>query len=667
MSVDGDRLLALLPAVHRLRDDELARSLNLPRGPLAELLDLIGELVAVLEEDVDQLYADQFIETCADWVVPYIGDLVGYVPVRVGDASAVSRAEVADAIRARRLKGTALGLQTTAHDVTGADVAVVEYFRRLALTQPLNRQRHAVGLADLRPARGTADERGPFAPFARGVEVRSMAAGGRWNLRNVGVFVWDWRAQRRINADPMPVDDRRFLLDPRGLDVPILLDPLMPHDRLATEADLRRALDRRSAARDPALVAQAFALTLDGQPLAAPTICDLSDLGPDPETSEWAHAPAAGVALDPALGRLAFAVPPAGELRVSYSHAGSGLIGGGEYPRPDEAPAADARRVGVPADAPTLAKAVASPPAGRDLIVELTGARRLAAAGLPAKLAIPAGRTWHIRSENEAQAVLLLDQPLTITGGEGSALVLDGLCIAGAALEVPARKGTAANRLGSLELRDCTLLPGLSLDRRGAPRAPGSPSLRVDAPDTAVTLRRCVSGPVLLHPLASLRARDSVIDAGDAALPAIGAAADPAGPAGTIRTFNVTVRGTAQATLIGLASNTLFLGGLVATQRQTGLVRFSWLAAASRTPRRYRCVEGPTPAPPFESWQAGHPFYARLTARCPDAIARGADDGGEIGAFHLAHAPARAQALAVRLQESLPLGLDAGVFRVRAV
>jgi hypothetical protein len=40
------------------------------------LLGLISEQMAVLEENLDQLYDDQFIETCAEWVVPYIGELV---------------------------------------------------------------------------------------------------------------------------------------------------------------------------------------------------------------------------------------------------------------------------------------------------------------------------------------------------------------------------------------------------------------------------------------------------------------------------------------------------------------------------------------------------------------------------------------------------------------
>jgi hypothetical protein len=48
-------------------------------GPLASLLGG-GEQLGVLQEDLDQLYDDQFIETCADWVAPCIGDLIGYRP-----------------------------------------------------------------------------------------------------------------------------------------------------------------------------------------------------------------------------------------------------------------------------------------------------------------------------------------------------------------------------------------------------------------------------------------------------------------------------------------------------------------------------------------------------------------------------------------------------------
>src|SRR5215207_10342465 len=66
-----DRLYELLPVFYRMRDVE--------RGePLRALLQVIAEQVNVVEDDITQLYDNWFIETCQDWVVPYIADLIGY-------------------------------------------------------------------------------------------------------------------------------------------------------------------------------------------------------------------------------------------------------------------------------------------------------------------------------------------------------------------------------------------------------------------------------------------------------------------------------------------------------------------------------------------------------------------------------------------------------------
>src|SRR5579875_2255027 len=100
-------LFNLLPAVYRIRDAQIAAAAKQSRGPLGSLLMLIQEQLAILAEDLDQLYDDQFIETCAPWVIPYIGDLIGYQSVN-GIATAVDspRAEVARTIGFRRRKGT---------------------------------------------------------------------------------------------------------------------------------------------------------------------------------------------------------------------------------------------------------------------------------------------------------------------------------------------------------------------------------------------------------------------------------------------------------------------------------------------------------------------------------------------------------------------------------
>src|SRR5438552_17031228 len=111
---DGEHpLFDLLPVIYRERDAE--------RGwPLRSLLGVIGREAAVVRDDIARMYDNWFIETCDDWVVPYIGALVGYRPVHeAGDPGAssavgrdrrntllVPRREVINTIRLRRRKGT---------------------------------------------------------------------------------------------------------------------------------------------------------------------------------------------------------------------------------------------------------------------------------------------------------------------------------------------------------------------------------------------------------------------------------------------------------------------------------------------------------------------------------------------------------------------------------
>ena len=125
MSYDPDRLYNLLPAIHRIRDAEQGE-------PLRQLLAVITQQIGMLEEDLEQLYDDQFIETCAPWVLPYIGDLIGYRSLHpIGPDQLTPRAEVANTIAYRRRKGTASVLEQLARDVTGWNARAVEFFQLL--------------------------------------------------------------------------------------------------------------------------------------------------------------------------------------------------------------------------------------------------------------------------------------------------------------------------------------------------------------------------------------------------------------------------------------------------------------------------------------------------------------------------------------------------------
>ena len=71
MSANPDRLYELMPVVYRMRDADQGY-------PLRDLLRVLSTQANVLERDIARLYDNWFIETCDDWVVPYIGDLLGY-------------------------------------------------------------------------------------------------------------------------------------------------------------------------------------------------------------------------------------------------------------------------------------------------------------------------------------------------------------------------------------------------------------------------------------------------------------------------------------------------------------------------------------------------------------------------------------------------------------
>ena len=150
MSFDAEKLYALMPSVYRLRDIELAEQMD-GHGPLKALLSVIAEQSVVLADNLEQLYNDFFIETCAEWAVPYIGELVGARNISpFPGASFTERAFVANTMGYRRRKGTAAVLEQLARDVTDWDANVVEFFQRLATTQYMNHIRlENVSLTDV--------------------------------------------------------------------------------------------------------------------------------------------------------------------------------------------------------------------------------------------------------------------------------------------------------------------------------------------------------------------------------------------------------------------------------------------------------------------------------------------------------------------------------------
>jgi hypothetical protein len=703
MSFDIESLYALLPAVHRLRDAEAARSAPLlppaeaaelailqvlaettglsgeealrharldakaRTGPLKALLTLVAEQAQAIEADLDQLYEDSFIETCAPWVVPYIGDLVGYRAVRTGGALAAPRAEVANTIAARRRKGTAAMLEQTARDLTGLDASAVEYFRRLAVTQQLNHLRAGIGTARLTTA-PDAFRGGAFDHSARSAEVRRIGSrGGRYNIGNLGIFLWRSVALPTRHAPAVRVDARRFLFSPLGIDIPLWAEPVTERDlrSLAGPENVPAPLGRRRLAAELARHYGTGLLVLRGDvpvPLAEVRVCCLADTGPDPATSPWANLPTSGIAIDPELGRLAFSADQDSDvaIRVSFLTGGNGRIGGGPYARAATLDA-DAMPLRIPADAPDLGAALADPDFPGEGVVEWVGDDRAMGAAVPPVIQVAAQRRLEIRAADGAFPTLAAAAPILLTGGDGAELTLNGLRLDGAPLVVPALVGGVPNGLQVLRLRHCTLVPGGGLDRSGNPRTPGVPSLIIEAENVLVEIESCVLGAIRATEEARLRIRDSVVDANGAGNAAV-AAQDGVAAGAPLWMFNTTIIGTVHTRLMGLCSNSILLGTARSSQMQQGIVRHSLIAPGSILPRRYACVAAEDVPPRFSSLRYPAPDYARLSPECDRRIRRGADDEGEMGAFHDAQEAAREAALLFRLEESLPLGLEAGIF-----
>jgi hypothetical protein len=128
------KLWQLLPAVYRAMDQATPGLPGAAPGPLQELVNRIGGQTATLRRSIDRLWENQSIETCDDWVIPYIGDLLATRLVSCLDARA-QRLDVAKTIYYRRRSGTLGLLEELAADIAGRDARAVEFFRRLGRTR----------------------------------------------------------------------------------------------------------------------------------------------------------------------------------------------------------------------------------------------------------------------------------------------------------------------------------------------------------------------------------------------------------------------------------------------------------------------------------------------------------------------------------------------------
>ena len=769
----ADRVYLLLPGHLRAHDHDGGR-------PLQALFRILTRELDVVEADIQTLYDNWFIETCEDWVVSYMGDLVGARRLRpFGEGGGSLRGYVANTLGYRQAKGTIAAIEQLARDVTGWPAHAVEFYRRLVPTQNVNHVRlNDVTTMSLRNADAATQTGTAFETSAHVIDVRRD---GRYNIPNVGIFLWRLQsvwlpflfpddADYRGGVQPArsTFADGCLHLDPLGRDVPLFnrarTEPAMAH--LAREVDLPGRLRRRPVhddledlrAGEPDAGAYfrplpVFRVRLDGSEVGTPHLhcCNLEDIDDGAGGTVWRRPAEPGhVFFDPELGRMS--LHPSDEnasVEAACAYGAAHDIGGGAYNRrpsvdawmADYRAATDAGTLwhigvtrrqtdvtgnvnqGGPVVA-TLAEAVerwnavatesargiitildngsyledltGDPhvvriPAGASLAIvaagwpldEVDGARRrrLGAlspqdrrpfvgsglrvwgiAGRPAGHCEPRSGPWRLGADAWEES--------GVARGGGT-FIVDGLLVGGT---ITVTDGD----LSRIEIRHCTV---------GAASGALSPGLIVGRGNERldVVLDHAISGAVDLGDAsASLTVADSVIGQD--------ASADPeptsvplvvAAPSADLDVRRSTIFGRIDGRTLE-ADATIFVGPPWIARRQQGCIRFSYVPAGARVPRRYRCAPELTLGrekerlgrelsagevariqlrlrPVFASSVCGDPAFAQLALTCASEISEGAEQGSEMGAMNALGNPARVANLRDALVEYLPLGLQAGI------
>jgi len=643
MTRSPDYLYDLLPAVYRMRDEPLG-------SPLRDLLRVVGEQVNVLEQDIARLYDNWFIETCDDWAVPYIGDLVGYLPVAEAGRVLVPRRDVANAIGFRRRKGTLALLEVLAAEVAGWPARAVEFFPLLGWSQHLDHQHPDRGqYASLRSTERLDRLGSPFDDLAHRVDVRrpdSHRTRGRYDIPSAGVYLWRLGSYP-VTSSPAACIEREgrncYTFSVLGHDTQLFSLPVPQADpaQIAGEASLpvrirRRAFERRISERPPVSVAspayygggKSLSIEVTDWPrrgrrgvIAAEDVipADLTDWHGYP-------APPGKVLVDPVLGRLVFAQRQAPKrVAVSYRYGFSADLGGGEYRRPVSQPAG-ARLYRVrqrdtgPEEFRTIRQAHARWHRDKQGAPHpLAAVIEVADSGVYEErfvFDLDPGESLQLRAAPLTRPVLrLLDyrvdqpDPFSVSGGPASRFVLEGFLVTGRGIQVsgpqdgsgggPAADGAdgAAAEPGGLcdvTIRHCTLVPGWDLDCDCTPGRPDEPSLTLDYSRATVVIEHSILGSVVVRAderagdPAELRVSDCILDATSPGGLAL-SSGDGRVAFVSLTMARCTVIGQALAHAIRLAENTIFTSPVLVARRQTGCVRYCYVPDGSRTPRRYHC------------------------------------------------------------------------------
>lgn len=626
MSMTSERLYKLLPVIHRLRDAEHGL-------PLQALLGVIAEQVDLVEADITQLYENWFIETCQDWVVPYIGDLIGYQIVHEagnpGDITTaaglarnkilIPRRDVANTIRNRRRKGILALLEDLAADVTGWPSRAVEFYTLLGRTQNISHLRPTRGrTVDLRDAHALDRLDGPFDNLAHTVDVRRASSphSTGLNIPGVALFVWRLKAFSVTRAPAYcleEVDPQCYTFSALGNDTPLFAHP-EPENEPTQVADERnlpmpiRRIDFENYLMDYYGAGKSLAIYADwadfhhDRPVPPDHIiaADLSD---------WqAYRPARNtIAVDPELGRFIFPPNqlPKKNVRVSYYYGFSAEVGGGEYVRSLSQPAdAQLYFVGENETYKRINEALVQWMRDKpeNAVIEICDSNVYIE---QFNIMLREGQSLQIRAANRQRPIIRLldwqnDLPdaLTVNMASGSHITFDGLLVTGRAVQIKSNdmepKRSAAICSAGVNIRHCTFVPGWALHPDCRPKRPAEPSLELYNIRASVRIEHSILGsiqvnenPVKTDPI-PVYITDSILDATRSEREALGAPGYQVAHV-VLNIKRCTVFGVLNVHAIVLAANSIFNDCLNVARRQLGCMRFCYVPPGCRTPRRFNC------------------------------------------------------------------------------
>jgi len=561
------RLWQLLPAVYRTMD---AGPTPGAPGPLQELVNRIGAQAAVVRRSVDRMGENQSIETCDDWVIPYIGDLVATRLVSCLDAAA-QRIDVAKTIYYRRRAGTVGLLEELAADIASHDARVVEFFRRMGRTRhqfdpPLSYSIESqingpvgftgdaleiaeglIGAYSGTPAGGFADLRNVYAASNTGsafdeyAYTADLRAGGQtlghFNIRHLGVFIWWLRAFPISAATPVSSGGASpcFTFDPTGRDIPLFA----PSQRVAEAGSWGEHWVSPDEWELPVPIRETLWNTVPDKLFPttfAPQAFSVGMLA----GGSGVPLPLAQLSIHPEKGRFSFnSGVPIGNLAVCYNFGLLSEIGAGSYNT------AILSSLQLPDKTVSIANGVSLNSAlaavSGDVNIEITDS--LTYAGPTQSLTVTNGSTVAVSAMSGQRPVVRYaagaPTTWTITGnaatsGAPTVLVLEGLLVQGANIVLQ-------GGFDSVYLRMMTLDPGtigvappnppplFSTAIDGLPLTPTT--LFIEGSITNLIIERSICGPIRTAnggAIQNLTATDSIIQSIPTHLvPSTGTLTDP--------------------------------------------------------------------------------------------------------------------------------------------